>query len=188
MKIVNHVSSKAFFFIWLWMFLIIPPAWSLSKAVNATQIPSDFAADNKHVSLSGEWKFKSGKLGKAIESISKEEIEHWEDIRVPANGYFEGKNISGAAWYSEFFTLPVLPSNKKVLLKFEGVDYMAEVWLNGKYIGMHDGYFQPFNFDISEATVRAGPGPHGDKSRIPVVFGELSVLRSMIWLLLMKSK
>lgn len=35
-------------------------------------------------------------------------------------------------------------------LKFEGVDYFADVWLNGVKIGHHEGYFQPFMFDITD--------------------------------------
>ncbi len=35
-------------------------------------------------------------------------------------------------------------------LVFEGVDYEADVWLNGKPLGKHTGYFQPFSFVVNE--------------------------------------
>jgi len=35
-------------------------------------------------------------------------------------------------------------------LRFWGVDYYARVWLNGTYLGRHEGYFQPFEFDVSQ--------------------------------------
>jgi beta-mannosidase len=35
------------------------------------------------------------------------------------------------------------------VLKFMGIDYLAEVWLNWNYRGKHDGYFSPFTFNVS---------------------------------------
>ena len=29
------------------------------------------------------------------------------------------------------------------------MDYAADVWLNGQYLGFHEGYFEPFNFDVT---------------------------------------
>ena len=34
-------------------------------------------------------------------------------------------------------------------LVFGGVDWEAEVWLNGKPLGSHKGYFEPFRFDVT---------------------------------------
>ena len=37
-----------------------------------------------------------------------------------------------------------------MLLKFGAVDYRAKVWLNGCYLGSHDGGYTPFSFDITQ--------------------------------------
>ncbi|HVO73227.1 MAG TPA: glycoside hydrolase family 2 TIM barrel-domain containing protein, partial [Ignavibacteriaceae bacterium] len=34
---------------------------------------------------------------------------------------------------------------------FKGADYFTEVWLNDKFLGKHEGYFQPFFFDVTES-------------------------------------
>ncbi|SPW32475.1 Glycosyl hydrolases family 2, sugar binding domain [Edwardsiella tarda] len=39
-------------------------------------------------------------------------------------------------------------------LIFNGVDYRADVWLNRRYLGAHQGYFQRFALDGSEALQR----------------------------------
>ena len=150
---VNRLCNKVICFICLWLFLVAFPALSLSETANGIQIQSDFAAENKIVPLSGVWKFKPGELGKAVRRTSKEDLVHWEDIHVPANWYLEGKDISGIAWYSKIFTIPSKQANKRIALKFEGVDYTTDVWVNGQYIGNHEGYFQPFSFDITKALV-----------------------------------
>lgn len=40
-----------------------------------------------------------------------------------------------------------------VSLRFGGVYYSARVWLNGIFLGAHEGYFAPFEFDCTEAVV-----------------------------------
>lgn len=42
------------------------------------------------------------------------------------------------------------PGNKRVFLRFLGVDYIANVYLNRRYIGSHTGFFAPFAFDITD--------------------------------------
>ena len=39
---------------------------------------------------------------------------------------------------------------------FEGVQNAASVWLNGVYLGRHEGYSTPFAFDIPKDILRNG--------------------------------
>ena len=41
-------------------------------------------------------------------------------------------------------------------LRFEGVYYAARVWLNGVYLGEHEGYFSAFEFDVTDMVVTDG--------------------------------
>jgi beta-mannosidase len=129
------------------------PLISFSGALTSQQ-PQNGIAFGKHiVPLSGTWKFKPGELKGSVSAISKNDVERWKDIHVPANWYLQGYDISGIAWYSKKFTLGTEFLGKHINLNFSGVDYTAEVWLNDKYIGFHEGYFQPFSFDITKAAV-----------------------------------
>ena len=74
----------------------------------------------------------------------------WSPIAVPANWHLTGRDMSGAAWYRYPFNGNLQFSDKTVQLRFEGVDYAADVWLNGQYLGFHEGYFEPFGFDVSK--------------------------------------
>ena len=40
--------------------------------------------------------------------------------------------------------------NKYIRLEFDGVDYSCDVWLNGHYLGRHDGAFEKFNFEVTD--------------------------------------
>ena len=46
----------------------------------------------------------------------------------------------GVAWYWRTFTPPANPhAGGRYLLRFWAVDYLAEVWLNGRRVGGHEG-------------------------------------------------
>lgn len=56
-------------------------------------------------------------------------------------------------WYNR--TIKVTKDNlkNKVLLHFEGSDYITEVWINGNYIGKNVGGYFRFSFDIENYLV-----------------------------------
>jgi hypothetical protein len=39
-------------------------------------------------------------------------------------------------------------------LQFEATDYYADTWIDGRFVGRHEGYIDPYEFDIT--TVKAG--------------------------------
>jgi beta-glucuronidase len=57
------------------------------------------------------------------------------------------------AWYATAFDVPAL--NVVTRLRFNTVDYLAEVWLNGVRLGEHVGGHLPFEFNVS-AVLRVG--------------------------------
>ncbi len=54
-------------------------------------------------------------------------------------------------WYFKSFNLPKNMEGKELTLRFDGVDYECDVYLNGKYLGNHVGMFDHFTFDITDA-------------------------------------
>jgi beta-galactosidase/beta-glucuronidase len=69
-----------------------------------------------------------------------------------------GKTVgeNNQLWYRRTFTLPASMKGKKILLNFGAVDWEAEVFINGKKAGMHQGGYDPFSLDI---TTLLGKGP-----------------------------
>ena len=55
-------------------------------------------------------------------------------------------------WYKTEFEVP----DQKVtdaVLKFTNVDYYGKVWLNGEFLGEHEGYSAPFSFNVKDKLV-----------------------------------
>lgn len=71
-------------------------------------------------------------------------------IEIPSNWYNQGLDTAGTLVFERRFRLSSKPSEDLFSLIFEGVDYEAEVVLNGTYLGKHTGYFQPFLFHIAD--------------------------------------
>ncbi|MFZ3215575.1 MAG: sugar-binding domain-containing protein [Candidatus Acidiferrales bacterium] len=52
-------------------------------------------------------------------------------------------------WYRKHFKAPPRVEGKRILLQFDGADYFASVWLNGKLLSEHEGTYVPFSFDVT---------------------------------------
>lgn len=72
----------------------------------------------------------------------------WKSITLP---HYEGPMGRHTAEYETTFTLPEKVSDQEAqIIRFTGVDYKAHVFLNGTFIGSHEGFFSPFEFVITE--------------------------------------
>lgn len=74
----------------------------------------------------------------------------WTDQSVPDYREF----VRG--WYRRAFEVPEAWGDRKVFLRFRGVDYGATVWLNGRELGRHTGYFGHFGFDVTDVVKLGG--------------------------------
>ena len=71
--------------------------------------------------------------------------DDWAPVAVPRlHGATSGNE---AIWYRVRFPRP--RHRQRTLLRFDGAFLVANVWLNGRLLGSHYGYFAPFSFDIS---------------------------------------
>lgn len=113
-------------------------------------------SSGKIKSLNGEWGYIPDKENKLSYEQVKRVINKGKlkKINIPSNWEAEGlHNFSGTVWFTTTFNLNSDSFDLKVL-EFKGVDYFADVWVNHNYFGHHEGYFQSFYFDISEAVKR----------------------------------
>lgn len=115
--------------------------------------------------LSGTWDF----LLDTDNSYEKQSIfynEHsldWLTIGVPGHWQTSGyEGYQGTVWYRKHFTIAPQtmgsPQTKgRLFIRFSAVDYFAEVWLNGIYLGFHEGDFDAFSFDITDKVKPGEP-------------------------------
>lgn len=74
----------------------------------------------------------------------------WEQVTVPD---FRGPTKEKGRWtgyYRTVFRYSKPACGKRAYLVFKGVDYQAAVYVNGKCVGSHEGFFAPFEFDITQ--------------------------------------
>ncbi|EOS01153.1 hypothetical protein C799_03007 [Bacteroides thetaiotaomicron dnLKV9] len=53
------------------------------------------------------------------------------------------------SWYRKHFKLPKTAQGKKVFIEFEGVRMGADIWLNGKHVGLHENGVMAFGIDLT---------------------------------------
>ncbi len=103
--------------------------------------------------LEGNWKLvldpqNSGRLAGWGSALPDGGVE---DTPVPGIIQQVFPAYQGVAWYYHRFTsrLPLRPGFRYAI-GFGAVDYLADVWLNGSYLGRHEGGETPFQFDVSD--------------------------------------
>ncbi|MBN2294886.1 MAG: hypothetical protein JXM70_20835, partial [Pirellulales bacterium] len=78
--------------------------------------------------------------------------------KVPAIMQMTFPGYHGVAWYWRDIEVPANPHpGGRYLLRFWMVDYLADVWVNGKHIGTHEGGEDMFTLDVTD-IVKPGQG------------------------------
>lgn len=70
-----------------------------------------------------------------------------ESVSIPEYG---GPMGAVKKTYVTELTLPQLDESECAFIHFEGADYRTVVSINGTFAGEHEGFFSPFEFDITE--------------------------------------
>lgn len=88
----------------------------------------------------------------------------WSTILLPAvenkmpirSGSGRGpENYENGVWYRRTVTMPQEWQDTAITLNFLAVNYVVDVWVNGAWVGYHEGGFTPFSLDV-EPFIEAG--------------------------------
>ncbi|NQS88252.1 hypothetical protein HQ584_00445, partial [Patescibacteria group bacterium] len=119
-----------------------------------------------------EWMFCSvpGSVQTAILENEKAPVPIYHSLNIQS---LQTSTINKESWFYKSFQVPLAWKSKILRLHFEAVDYEADFFLNGNYIGSHVGHFSPAEFEVSkyvkfrdynEILLRIHPFPE-DRSR-----------------------
>ncbi len=113
-------------------------------------------ADPAVLSLDGVWKFQPAPPPE-FWTLDEASAATWPAIRVPGDWTMQGFAVEPgtAAGYLRTVTIPDSWAGRRVLLRFDGVQSAASVWVNGRPAGSHEGGFNAFELDV---TVLVRPG------------------------------
>jgi beta-glucuronidase len=136
----------------------------------------------KSVSLNGTWQYiidpyETGFYDYRYKELNENNGDAYWNTDVPVNktgkkehGYNDNYTLQvpgdwnhqkpeflyyeGTVWYKKSFDFH--PTNKATLyyLYFGAVNYRADVYLNGKKLGMHKGGFTPFDFEVPASLLK----------------------------------
>ena len=116
--------------------------------------------------LNGEWDFQPD----SANTLAFPPPANWDKvrIRIPSpwnvNSFSRGEGgdfncfpsypkaweTPLCAWHRRIFTAPADMRGKRVFVRFEAVLWAADVYLNGKRAGGHEGGFTPFELDVTD--------------------------------------
>lgn len=126
-----------------------------------------FAHADELLDVSGEWRFAvdPGKRGESLNWMKPDpawsgERPHpsgnWDVVKLPHDFLSDPRyGFTGQAWYRCSFRAPGTSTDPVAILRFEQVSQRCQIWLNGQWVGRHEGGYTPFSFDVS-AQIRRG--------------------------------
>ncbi len=108
--------------------------------------------------LDGAWSFAEDPENRGEQEKWYCRLKEEKTITVPfacesrASGIGK-ERVAQHIWYQTTVNVAREKLQKSALLRFEGVDYAAKVWVNGTYVGCHEGGYTAFSFEISRLLV-----------------------------------
>lgn len=115
------------------------------------------------ISLNGIWKFapthdqhptnnQNTEAGIPLYAHPRLDRSDWENVSVPGvwQRYREVYRLyEGVCWFVREFEVDSTDGLTNAKLHFGGVNYRADVYLNGQYVGTHESGYTPFSFDVT---------------------------------------
>jgi len=152
----------------------IPVAWQ-----SGLPVPSFDPQNRERVDLGGAWKKQRVDLNTSLSltarnctgiGLLEEESEgrqlsdyndsSWQNKMLPMvenempelAGDPEGPEMyEGGVWYRRHVNIPDTWVDQNITLNFLGANYIVDVWVNGQWVGYHEGGYTPFLLDVSKA-------------------------------------
>jgi hypothetical protein len=162
----------------------------VAKELRASELHCELTGDNPWKLAGGWWLAAAPQVKATGEEISKAGFDEtgWLAATVPGTvlttlidrGLYPDPDygLNNLAipeslahqdyWYRVEFKTPAATRGRRLTLTFEGVNYAAEVWMNGKKLGNFTGAFLRGVFDVTGVAatganalaVRVSPPPH----------------------------
>jgi len=155
----------------LLLFVPVPSraAWQAAEGPLKTRWAKDVSPANAHpeyprpqmvrqdwLNLNGLWDFAIANK-EATRATFNSQILVPFPVESALSGVMRRVNENDRLWYRRTFEVPYAWRSRRLLLHFGAVDFEATVWVNGKEVGRHQGGYDGFSFDITDALSQSGP-------------------------------
>lgn len=132
---------------WVWVWVLGYGVWAIG-------------GERARVDLCGPWDFRLDPQDQGVaERWFMAEAVYPDKIKVPGNWQAQGfgpqrghlrNDYQGRAWYRRSVEIPADWAGRRIWLHLGGTSNTAEVYVNGKKVGVVEGFVTPYEFDISE--------------------------------------
>lgn len=119
----------------------------MEKNIPLNEYPRPQLVRDSYLSLNGVWEYAITKDMNLPKSWDGEILVPYSP-ECPMSGVNKFVSPKDYLFYKKVFDLPKEIDNDKIILHFTAVDQIAEVFINGHYLGYNIGGFLPFEFDI----------------------------------------
>lgn len=142
---------------------------------NSMPVPTFEKQDRPIIDLAGVWKKQRFNANHDISLMARDSTGYsslvmeaagrylanyddssWESKAIPSveNMMYPFPKVpeyyENGVWYRRAFSVPDSFSGRFVKLIFYAVNYIADIWINGNYVGYHEGGYTSFSFDVSK--------------------------------------
>jgi hypothetical protein len=135
--------------------MALAAAWAalLCGAASAQVAPAQHS--RAALLLTDGWRFERGDHPAA--AAPQFDDKDWTRVTLPhsfnAAEDGSGSYYRGPGWYRRAFTVAAIAPGRRLFVQFDAAATVADVWLNGKRIGRHEGGHAAFRFDLTDALV-----------------------------------
>jgi beta-galactosidase/beta-glucuronidase len=149
--------------------------------------------------LNGQWNYTIQAKGDTPESIEQGKITVPFPVESLLSGVQKTVGPESELWYERSFDLLLDKGKNRILLHFGAVDWESEVWINDQRVGIHQGGFDGFSFDITPFLMKgttqkikvrvwdpsdSGPQPRGKQVKDPegIWYTPVTGIWQTVWL------
>lgn len=122
----------------------------------AQENPVKTASVRELMDLSGQWSFKADPDNEGEYAgwyRAETDKTFWPLVNVPIAFDNCGPGLEryfGTGWFCRSVFVPESFKGRRIVLHFEGINYNAKVWINGKPAGENHDAFLPFDIPVSD--------------------------------------
>lgn len=179
--------------------ILSPWAQKVDASAPHQEYPRPQMVRENWTNLNGSWDYAILEKGASIPDQFQGKITVPFPVESYLSGVMKPVGAEKELWYKKTLNIANKDRKGKVLLHFGAVDWEAEVFVNGKSAGVHQGGYDPFSFDITgllhkgqqqQITVRVwdptddGPQPRGKQINRPrsIWYTPVTGIWQTVWL------
>lgn len=128
--------------------MILKENWFVQSSANISATGSEISG---HGLVLNGW-YKTSVPSTVMGALTRNGF--YKDIFIGDNyAHADAKPFDSSWWFRKQFDAPVTKHGQHVTLHFDGINYYANIWLNGRLLASRDsiyGTFRRFDFDITQ--------------------------------------